>query len=166
MGITYSIKHDVLAPQHEIIREFACPHPSKLLKFIPDEMKFLWRLESSMFFEDKIKWSAESDPIMFYGEWRGKVGNMADYFTVPWVKIRLQGFQSKDKKQGTATVWITGWLQTQFEYSNMAMDAFRMIYLRSLYQKQIHTFIEKQKDIINKFDIALREFLEVHKQEK
>ncbi len=159
----FTIKHDILAPQHELIREFSGQHLSRLMSFVPNEMKFVWRLESSQFFEDKLKWNVSSDPLFFYGEWRGKDNKdiLTDSYSVGWVKIRLQGYQSSKTKAATATMWITGWIQTEIDYENPLFDTLKYVYIKTLYQKQIHYFIRHEKQLIDRFDKAVREFLEV-----
>ncbi len=158
----FVIKQDVLVPQHEYLREYTGNNPARLFKFIPSEMQFLWQLETSMFFEDKIYWDKSGDPITFYGEWRGKIKNMADAFTIPWLKVRIQGYQATQTKIGTATIWIYPWLQTEFKYTNPFFDSLRYFYIKTLYQKQIHEFVKRQKEIADKFDKAIRELFEVH----
>lgn len=162
--IGFVIKTDVLVPQHEYVREYTGMNPAKLFSFIPKEMQFLFQLESSMFFEDKVYWDKSSEPTTFYGEWRGTPKNLiTDGFSSGWVRVKLQGSQSAQTKMGSVTLWIYGYVQTDFKYDNPFFDALRYLYVKTLYQKQIHQHINLMKTLMDKFDMAVRGYFELEK---
>jgi len=98
------LKTDILAPRHVKTLKFSGFFPSRFLKLIPSLIKGVFRLSSTRFFEDKIKWDKSADPIEFYGEWRGR--DDKDERTSVWVKIKVQGVQKEKDKHGEITIEI------------------------------------------------------------
>jgi len=88
---------DIFSPHYVKELKYSGDHPSRVLKIIPSLIKSVFRITSTRFFEDEIKWDKSSDPIEFFGQWRGI--DPKDNRTRMWIKVKVIGKQnSKDKK--------------------------------------------------------------------
>jgi hypothetical protein len=137
------MKADILAPEHTKVIKFSGDHPSKTFKFIPNLIKEVFKITSTNFYEDKIKWDKSDDPIGFYGEWRGV--DKKDNRTTIWVKIKVQGNQTEKEKKGEVTIWISGVIITKITYSNVIDKSLFKAYSRFFYSNQRRYYIEEAR---------------------
>lgn len=146
------IKTDILAPRHQKTIEYSGDYPSRLFKVIPPLMKDIFKITSSNFFEDKIKWDTSGEPTEFFGQWRGRDGK--DRRTDVWVIVKVQGKQSPTEKKGSAVITIRGIIETSFPYSNLIDKSLVKTYSYFFYDKQRRYYIEEAR---RRFDILENE---------
>jgi len=152
------LKTDILAPRHVKTLKFSGFFPSRFLKLIPSLIKGVFRLSSTRFFEDKIKWDKSADPIEFYGEWRGR--DDKDERTSVWVKIKVQGVQKEKDKHGEITIEITSSLVTKLPYSNFLEKALVRTYSYLFYSEQRRKYIIEARRRLNIIEDELKKELE------
>ena len=150
------LKLNILSPGKGIIREFSGPSPSALIRRLPSFLKETFKLGSSEFFEDAIKWDVTGSDVDFMGQWRIKYGFMGDNFSKIWVTVKLIGKESKEKKVGNAKIYITGELKIKMPYDNSIQRMIGNIYLNLFYKKQIRTYIKMGEDRIKQLDNQIR----------
>ena len=158
MGDEFVIRTDVLPLEGEIEREFEGSNPTKLLKEIPSMMKQIFKIGSSSFYEDKIKWDKLGDPVEFFAQWRGKVGE--DFRTNFWLKVIVQGKQGMKDKNGSVVVRITGWLETEIPYETGIDKALKEVNMKMFYKKQLFRYVEGNKALIERLDKDIKEIME------
>jgi len=152
------LKSDILAPRHVKTLKFSGYHPSRFLKIVPDLMKEVFKLSSTKFFEDKIKWDKSADPIEFYGEWRGR--DDQDARTSVWIKIKVQGVQSEKDKKGEVTIQITSTLVTNLPYSNFLEKAIVRTYSYLFYSEQRRRYVIKARRLLEILEAEIKKELE------
>ncbi|MEM5804718.1 MAG: hypothetical protein QXU82_02625 [Candidatus Aenigmatarchaeota archaeon] len=158
MGEEYVVRTEVLPLEGEIERELEGSNPTKLLKEIPSLMKQLFKIGSSSFFEDKIKWDKLGDPVEFFAQWRGKVGE--DARTNFWLKVVVQGRQGLKDKRGSVTVKITGWLETEIPHETSLDKAMKLANMRMFYAKQLQEYVRRNRALIERLDMDIRRAME------
>lgn len=137
------MKADILAPENTKVIKFSGDHPSIVLKLIPSLIKETFKVSSTNFYEDRIKWDISGDPIGFYGEWRG--ADKKDNKTSVWIKVKTQGEQTQKEKKGEVTIWISGIIATKFSYSNILDKSLVKIYSRLFYSEQRRRHVEEAR---------------------
>lgn len=153
------MKSDILAPAHTKTLKFFCDHPSKLMKVMPSLIKETFKITSTNFFEDRIKWDISADPVEFYGEWRGK--DTKDNRTTLWVSVKLQGKQSLKEKKGEITIWLSGSLITQIPYSMIIDKTLYRIYAYYFYSNQRRYYSSIARDLFGKLEEVIKKELEI-----
>jgi hypothetical protein len=152
------LKTDILAPESVKTLKFAGYYPSRFLKLIPGLIKEIFRLSSTKFFEDKIKWDKSTDPIEFYGEWRGK--DDQDKRTSVWIEVKVQGVQKENDKMGEVTIEISSTLDTKLPYSNFLEKALVRTYSYLFYSEQRRKYVIKARRLLEILEGKLKKELE------
>lgn len=152
-------KHDLLAPEHTKTFEFSVSEPTKVFKLVPQTMKDIFRIPPPGFFEDQIKWDVSADPIAFFGAWRCK--DSKDNRTTVWISIKVQGTQSQKDKTGSATLRITGFIETNFSYSNPILRGVIWLYMYIYYKNQIRVYIAEARKRLEQLEDELRKEFEI-----
>lgn len=152
------LKTDILAPRHTKTLTFSGYYPSRFLKIIPTLMKEVFRLSSTKFFEDKIKWDKSGDPIEFYGEWRGR--DDKDARTSVWVNVTVQGTQKEKDKKGEVTIGITSTLVTKLPYSNFLEKILVRVYSYLFYSELRRKYVIKARKSLEILEAGLKKELE------
>lgn len=153
------MKSDILAPAHIKTLKFSCDHPSRLMKVIPTLMKETFKITSTNFYEDKIKWDTSADPTEFYGEWRVK--DTKDNRTSLWVSVKLQGKQSIKERKGEVAVWLSGSLITEIPYSMILDKTLYRIYAYYFYSNQRRFYNEQARTLFIKLEEEIKKVLEI-----
>lgn len=148
---------DVFSPHYVKTLRYEGDHPSRTLKFMPNLMKSIFRVTSTNFYEDEVKWDRSSEMIEFYGQWRGKYTH--DARTTFWIKVKVIGKQNAKDKKGYVTVYIHPFLVTKLPYTNFLDKALYFSYTRLFYKAQRRKYIEKQLYLSNRFEQELRKEL-------
>ena len=148
------ISADVLAPERIQIITISGQKISKVLRVIPAIMKDIFKLESSAFYEDEMKFDTSGDPINFYGKWRGRVRK--DERTTTWYTIIVQGSESKKDGNGTTEVRMIGTITTKLPYDNPLQIAASQAYLYFSYKEQRRKYIVDSKRMLLDFDKEVR----------
>jgi hypothetical protein len=152
------ILSDVFSPHYVKTIRYEGDHPSRTLNFMPGIMRSIFRVTSTNFYEDEIKWDRSfPDNVEFYGQWRGKYTH--DARTAFWIKVKVIGKQSVKDKKGYVTIYIHPYLATTFPYSNFLDKALYFSYTRLFYKAQRRKYIEKQLYLSNRFEQELRKEL-------
>jgi hypothetical protein len=149
---------EVLAPHYLKTLKFSGYHPSRTLKLIPPLIKDIFKVTSTNFFEDVIKWDNASENNMFYGSWRGKYTE--DERTTLWAQIKVQGEQNEKTKKGNVTIWLRSYLITKFQYNNPLIREFLRLYLYYFYSERRRKYTEEARQQLNILEKELRVQLE------
>ncbi len=152
------LKTDILAPKHIKTLKFSGYYPSRFLKIVPSIMKEIFKLTSTKLFEDKIQWDKSSDPIEFYGEWRGR--DDKDARTSVWIKVKVHGIQREKDKNGEITIEITSTLFTKLPYSNFLEKMLVKTYSYLFYSEQRRNYIIKARRLLEVLENQLKKELE------
>jgi hypothetical protein len=148
---------DIFSPHYVKTLRYEGDHPSRTLKFMPMLIRLAFRVTSTNFYEDEIKWDRSSDPIEFYGQWRGKY--VLDARTTFWIKVKVIGKQSSKDKKGYVTIYIHPFLVTKFENNNILDKALYQSYTRLFYKRQRRKYIERQLHLSDRFEQELKKEL-------
>ena len=151
IGITTNI----LAPAPSKKVQYIGPNPGRIFKLIPDMVKTTLGISSGSFWEDEIRWDASSNPVSFYGFWRGKKG--LDALTTLWFVIEIRGTQDKESKQGDISVKLTGKIDTQIKYMTIIDKGLILAYQRMFYKNQRLNYIEEANRKIETLEDLIRE---------
>jgi len=148
---------DVFSPHYIKTLRYEGDHPSRTLSFMPNLIRSIFRITSTNFYEDEIKWDRSSENIEFYGQWRGK--DTKDARTTFWMKVKVIGKQNAKDKKGYVTIYIHPYLVTKFNYNNFWDKALYFSYTRLFYKAQRRKYIEKQLYLSNRFEQELKKEL-------
>src|SRR3972149_9749172 len=144
------LRADILAPDYVKILTFSGQNISSVLKIIPSLMKDVFKLESSAFYEDEMKWDTTGDPINFFGACRGR--EKKDQRTTLFYIVKIQGSESKKDKNGTVEVRITGSILTEFPYENPFQKVLTFSYVRFSYKEQRMKYIVYGRKKLEEFE--------------
>jgi len=150
-------KIDVLAPHYLKTLKYNGDNPSRVLKIIPPLMKVCFKITSTNFFEDIVKWDNLTENNMFYNVWRGRDGK--DERTTLWVEVRVQGEQNEKTKKGNVTIWLRSYLITTFRYSNEIMKSLLRMYSYYFYSNQRRVYTEEAKKYLDRLETEIRKQL-------
>lgn len=148
---------DVFSPHYVKTLRFEGDHPSRTLKLLPFLMRMTFRITSTNFYEDDIKWDVSAEPVEFFGEWRGVSG--IDERTKFWIKTKVIGKQNSEDKKGYATIYIHPYMKTKIPYSSTLDKFLAPIYSRLFYRGQIKRYIERKLYFCQKFEDDLKKEL-------
>jgi hypothetical protein len=148
---------DVLSPHYVKTIRYEGDHPSWTLKLVPFLMRTTFRVTSTNFYEDEIKWDVSAEPIEFFGEWRGRSG--IDARTALWVKVKVIGKQSSKDKKGYVTIYIHPYMKTTIPYSNAVDKMIAPVYTKFFYKGQIKKYIERKLILCQRFEDYLKKEL-------
>lgn len=160
----YTLVSDLLAPIYFKVLEYEGPHPSRILKLIPQIILDVWRIDSPALYEDEFKWDVSADPIDFYGVWRGKEG--IDERTSVFAIVKVHGKQSKKDKMGKVTVWILGKMITKFPYRNVFEKALVWTYLFLFYAEQRRRYVAERKKRLDFLENEIRKYFDMMEKEE
>ena len=151
------ILSDVFSPHYVKTLRYEGDHPSRVLKFMPLLMRLTYRITTTNFYEDEIRWDRSSELIDFLGQWRGKF--VHDARTTFWIKVKVIGRQNSKDKKGYVTIYIHPYLVTRFDNNNFLDKAFYFSYTRLFYKAQRRKYIEKQLRLADRFERELKKEL-------
>lgn len=150
---------EVLAPHYLKTLRYTGDHPSRVLKNIPPLMRSVFRVTSTNFFEDVIKWDNSTENNVFHGEWRGK--DTKDERTTLWVDVKIHGEQNEKTKKGTVTIWLRSYLITKFPYSNIIHKSILRAYSHYFYSEQRRRYAAEAKRLLDILEKEIRTQLEI-----
>ena len=153
---------EVLAPHYLKTLKFSGYHPSRTLKIVPTLIREVFKITSTNFFEDVIKWDNSSENNMFFGAWRGK--DTKDERTTLWAQIKVQGEQNEKNLKGNVTVWLRSYLITTFQYSNPLIKELLRLYAYYFYSERRRLYTEEARNLLNMLEKELRTQLEEAKE--
>ena len=145
---------EVLAPHYLKTLKFSGHHPSILLKAVPGLIKDVFKITSTNFFEDDIRWDNASENNMFYGAWRGK--DTKDERTTLWVDVKIQGEQDEKTKKGNVTVWLRSYLITKLYYSNPLQKGLLRFYSYYFYSERRRQYTEVARKLLDVLEKEIR----------
>jgi hypothetical protein len=141
---TITIAEDILAPNDTIKVSFKGKNPLTVVPGMLGLIKYIMKLSGKDMRETDVRWDTSTDPREFYGMWLGKRGN--DRWTATFIRVIAQGFENSTDKTGTIDIWLKGYTETTFEYSNFLQKMFWFAYNYTFYWKQRRNYIERAKD--------------------
>lgn len=147
---------DVFSPHYVKTLRYEGDHPSRTLKMLPFLMRTTFRITSTNFYEDEIKWDVSMDPIEFFGEWRGR--SPIDSRTNLWVKVKVIGKQSSKDKKGYATIYIHPYMVTKIPTEGLD-KVLAPLYARLFYKGQIKKYIERRLILFQRFEDYIKKEL-------
>ena len=157
------IATNLLAPAPAKTIQFVGYNPAKVFKFIQELMKDAFGMDSGSMWEDHIKWDVSSNPISFYGLWRGKVGK--DAYSKYWIEVEASGTQKKEDKQGEVSIKIKGKLETSFKYPTPVHVGAYLLFNKLIYKKQREQYMIEANRKINDFEAMIREQFDMMRRE-
>ena len=140
---------DVFSPHYVKTLRYEGDHPSRTLKLLPYLMKITFRVTSTNFYEDEIKWDVSAEPTEFFGEWRGV--SRLDSRTSFWVKVKAIGKQSPKDKKGYVTIYIHPYMKTKIPL-NILNRMILPFYARLFYKGQMKKYIERRLIFLQRFE--------------
>jgi hypothetical protein len=149
---------DVFSPHYVKTLRYTGDHPSRTLKIIPNLIKSTFKITSTNFYEDEIKWDKSApETIEFFGQWRGR--EPKDVRTNFWVKVKVIGKQNAKDKKGTVTIYIHPYMITTIPYSNFLDRALAYTYSHFFYGEQRRKYITKDLIYLKRFEDLLKQEL-------
>lgn len=148
------LRADIFSPQHIKVIKYSGNHPSKTLKMIPSLIKFVFRITSTNFYEDEIKWDKSGEPIEFFGQWRGRDGK--DRRTDIWIKVKVIGEQNSKDKNGDVTIQIEPYMITKLPYSNFLDKLLAKTYSHFFYGNHRKEYIKRELILLTRFEDELK----------
>ena len=145
---------DVLAPHYLKTLKFTGNHPSITMKMMPSLIRSIFKITSTNFFEDIIKWDNSTENNMFYGVWRGR--DTKDERTTLWVEVRVQGEQNEKTKKGNVTIWLRSYLITKFKYGNDLIKGILKLYSYYFYSQRRRLYTEEARKLLNILEKEIR----------
>jgi len=140
----YVLKTQILSPEEEKSISFSGSNPARFFKIIPGLIKHIFKVTSSHFFEDRIKWDVGETSVQFYGMWRGEEGK--DRRSRVWAQVKLQGVQNLDKEKiGEGVILLTGFVETSFPYLTILDKTLYKTYTYLYYNNQIRYYLEEAR---------------------
>ena len=157
MGEVLRIAVDVYSPNHQKTIKYTGDHPSRTFKILPPLMRSIFRVTSTNFYEDEIKWDISTEDVVFYGVWRAT--HPEDGRTKFWIKVKVIGTQNSKTKKGTVTIYIHPYMITKMPYSNFIDKAIAKSYSYFFYGDQRRRYIDKELLYLKEFEEKVREAL-------
>jgi len=154
---TLRLVADVYSPHFEKIIKYNGDHPSKVLKIIPPLIKIVFRITSTKFYEDEIKWDSSTDLIDFYGQWRGK--DEKDARTAIWIKVKILGKQNKNDKKGWVEIHIHPYMITKIPYTSILEKILAKPYSHFFYGVQRKKYISRELIHLQRFENEIKDQL-------
>jgi len=147
-------KTEVLAPHYLKTLKFSGDHPSNVLKIIPPLIREIFKITTTNFFEDIVKWDNLTENNSFFAAWRGKDGK--DERTTLWVDVKVQGEQNEKTKKGNVTIWLRSYLITKFPFSNSIQKGIIRAYSHYFYSEQRRKYTEEARQLLNILEKEIR----------
>jgi hypothetical protein len=154
MGAELRLSVDIYSPHAVKTMKYTGNHPSRLLKIIPSLVKGVFRIGSSGFFEDEIKWDKTTDMIDFFGQWRAKLA--MDNRTTFWIKVKVIGSQDSKEKKGTVNIYIQPYMVTKLPYESSTDKFLTFVYSRLFYKSRVRRYIERRLLYLSQFEETLK----------
>jgi hypothetical protein len=156
----YELSTQVLTPEDEKTLSFTCEHPSRFFSFLPRLTRQIFRITSSHWFEDRIKWDVGDTSVQFFGVWRGE--DSKDSRTGVWITIKLQGEQKLDEqKMGNATIHLSAILRTKFPYLTILDKGLYKSYTYLFYNKQRRYYMEEARQRLLQLENEIKKIIGV-----
>ncbi len=155
---------NILAPASSKTVQYIGPAPGRIFKLMPDMIKTTMGISAGSFWEDEIRWDASSNPVSFYGLWRGKKG--LDALTKLWFEIEIRGTQDKETKQGDILVKLKGKLDTKIGYKTIIDKGFIIAYQKIFYKDQRLKYLEEANRKIQTLEDLIREEFNLMRREE
>jgi hypothetical protein len=144
---------DVFSPHYVKTLRYEGDHPSRTLKLLPYLMRITFRVTSTNFYEDEIKWDVSSELTEFFGEWRGRSG--IDARTTLWIRVKVIGKQNPKDKKGYATIYIHPYMKTTIPLNGLN-KVIAPLYARLFYKGQMKKYIERKLILCQRFENDLK----------
>lgn len=138
---------DILAPREYIDINYTGKNPFLIFGIILPLLRDILKVSAANLREDKIRWVSLGDVKGFYGAWRGY--RPEDRWTRTLIKVFADGNHDREK-YGSVHIWIKGYLETRFEYSNPVSKALWLLFNYLFYWKQRRAYIDFSRDNILK----------------
>ncbi len=127
-----SIEDDCYAPRRTKWVEYSGPDPFAIIREGRDILKPVVEVGTSSTGEPRFMWDWTGDPVQCYVHWVAKKSFSG--YTTFYLSIRIVGFKSKSKNEGTFRLEIEPILRHKIEGNKLTMF-FWWIYWYLFYQK-------------------------------
>ncbi len=148
---------DIFSPHYVKTLKYSGDHPSRTLTMIPQLIKRVFKITSTNFYEDEIKWDISTEPLEFFGLWRGKVP--LDGRTAAWIKVKVIGKQNSKDKKGWVTIYIHPYMITKLPYSNPLNKTIARMYSHFFYGNQRRSYIKEELKYLKRFEEEIKKEL-------
>lgn len=155
---------DVLTPEYKKMLEYYGPHPSRILKELPDIIMAVYKIKNKDVFEDDFRWDASGDPIGFYAEYRAQ--DAKDSKSKVWIGFRIVGEQSAKDKVGKFKMQLRAYLKTEIEYNSSFTKSLHWLYNKFFYQEQRLRYMEEARVRLERLADEIRSLFSLMKREE
>lgn len=158
------LESDVLTPEYKKVLDYSGPHPSRILKELPEIIMTIFKIKNKDVFEDEFRWDRSDDPAGFYMLLRAE--DAKDSKSRVWVKLRIVGEQSAKDMLGKVKIQIVGTLNTEIEYNNSLSRSLHWFYNHFFYQKQRIRYMEEARVRLERLADEIRSLFNLMKREE
>jgi hypothetical protein len=127
-----SIEEDCFAPRRTRWIEYSGPDPFAIAREGRDILKPVFEIGTSSTGEPRFMWDWTGDPVQLYLHLMAKKTYSA--YTVFWISIRIVGFKSKSRNEGTFRMEIEPVLRHKLKGNKLTMFLW-WIYWYAFYNK-------------------------------
>lgn len=155
---------NVLTPEYKKTLDYYGPHPSKILKELPELLTTVYKIKNKDVFEDDFRWDISGDPTSFYMEMRAQ--DAKDSKSKIWVRFRITGEQSAKDRIGKMKILIHSYLTTEIKYNNSTDRMLHWIYNRIFYEQQRLKYLEEARVRLERVADEIRGLFNIMKREE
>lgn len=154
---------DVLTPEYKKVLDYEGPHPSRILKELPELLTAVFKIKNKDVFEDEFRWDRSDDPATFFAEFRAQ--DAKDFKSKVWVGLRIIGEQSAKDKSGKFKIQLRAFLRTEIEYDNSFSKSLHWLYNYAFYQSQRIRYMEEARVRLERLADEIRSLFNLMKRE-
>lgn len=158
------LESDVLTPEYKKVLDYSGPHPSRILKELPEIIMTIFKIKNKDVFEDEFRWDRSDEPVGFYAEIKAQ--DAKDSKSSVWVKFRIVGEQSAKDMVGKVKIQMVGILSTEIEYNNLFDRSLHWFYNYFFYQKQRIRYMEEARVRLERLADEIRSLFNLMKKEE
>lgn len=158
------IESNVLVPEYKKTLDYYGPHPSRILKELPELLQTIYKIKNKDVFEDDFRWDVSGDPISFYMEMRAQ--DAKDSKSKIWVGFRISGEQSAKDMVGKLKILMQSNLRTEIEYNNSTDRMLHWMYNRIFYEQQRLRYLEESRVRLERLADEIRSLFNIMKREE
>jgi hypothetical protein len=156
-------KDQLLAPERKIVISYKGKNPFKPCPMARQLLKYRMKISSKDIWEDESRWDVTGDPRDFYHVIRAR--REMDNWSYIYIRLRIQGAQHSTDRTGWVKIWLEGWVETKFDYSNFIQRSLWLLFNYLFYYKQRRKYLDFGKDMIYQIRQDLMEALGIWKGE-
>ncbi len=150
---------DIFSPQYMKTIRYTGKNTARTIRLVPSLLRIVFRITSSNYYEDEIKWDKTTEDAEFFGQWRVKDTFRGDARSTIWIKAKVLGYQNSKTKEGSVTIYLHPYIITKIPYDTILQKSLAFTYTHLFYKNQRKEIISRELSIIQKFEDRLKEEL-------